>query len=81
MINNNIFGPYLILDLQVELLKEQYPPDEARLGILVVKEVLESCMVSVYDDFGEKEIWAKLLHCIHDCKQLLCSGVILLSLI
>ena len=82
MINNNIFAPCLVLNLQVELLEEQDPPNEARLGILLVKEMLERCMVGVHNYFGAKEIWAKLLHCIHDCKQLLlCSGVILLSFI
>ena len=51
MINNNIFAPCLVLNLQVELLEEQDPPNEARLGIHLVKEMLECCMVSVHNYF------------------------------
>jgi len=41
MINSNIFGPYLVLNFQVKLLKKQYSLDEARLGILLFKEMLD----------------------------------------
>ena len=81
MINNIIFNPSLVLHLQVELLKEQDRPNEVRLGVLV-KEMLECDMVNVHNYFGAKKRRAKFLHCVHDYKQfLLCSGVVLLSLI
>jgi len=41
VISNNILKPGLIFHLQVELLKETYPPNEARLDILLIKEMLE----------------------------------------
>ena len=82
IISNNIFGPRVVPNLLVKLLKNQYPSDEAKLGILLLKEMLGCRMVSVYNYFGVIEIWANVLHCIIDCKQLLLgSGVVLLSLI
>jgi len=38
------------------------------LRILLLKEMFECRMVSVYNDFGAQEIRPKLLHCLHDCK-------------
>jgi len=42
IISNDVLSPHLAIDLYIKLLKKQYPPDEARLRTLLLKEVLES---------------------------------------
>jgi len=50
--SNTIFSPHFVLDLHVKLLQEWYPPNEARIHILLPKEMLQGKMVSGYNDFG-----------------------------
>ena len=50
MINNHIFSPCLVLDLQVKFLQKENKLDEARPRILFLKEMLEGRMVDVHNN-------------------------------
>jgi len=42
MISHNILSSRIVFDLQVKLLEQQNRPDEARLSILLLEEVLNA---------------------------------------
>jgi hypothetical protein len=51
MICHHILGTLLILNLYVELLKKQNPPDKMRFSIIFRKKILQCRMIRVDDDF------------------------------
>jgi hypothetical protein len=51
MISHHVFETLLVLNLNVELLSEQNPPDEARFSIFFGEKILQCRVIRVDDDF------------------------------
>jgi hypothetical protein len=45
------FGPLLILNFYVKLLKQQNPSDQAGFSIFLGKKILQCCVIRIDDDF------------------------------
>ena len=45
MVCHHIFRTFLILNLYVELLKKQDPPDKTRFSIFFGEKILQCCMI------------------------------------
>ena len=74
--------PLFILDLQVEFLKEEDPPNKSSLGILLGEKVLQSRMVCEDYDVRPYQVCTKFVQGINHRQQLfLRGGVIPLCLI
>jgi hypothetical protein len=51
MIYHHIFGPLLILNFYVKLLKQQNPSDQVGFGIFLGKKILQCRVIRIDDDF------------------------------
>ena len=76
MISNKILCPFLILDLNIEFLQQEYPSDQSGLGILLIQQIFDCCMISVHNCFGTNKIWPEFIKSIYYSKQLFLSGCI-----
>ena len=74
MIRNNILHPLFILDLQVEFLKEEDPPNKSSLGILLGEKVLQGRMVCEDYNVRPYQVCTKFVKGIDHYQQLFLYG-------
>ena len=80
MISHRVLTSLLILDLQIEFLKEENPSNQLRFGLFLGQEVLKYGMVRVDNDLAAQDIRPKLLQSKDYRQQLLLrSRVVKLS--
>ena len=80
MINHQVLTSLLILDLQIEFLKEENPSNQSRFGLFLGQQVLQCGMVRVDNDLAAQDIRPKLLQSKENRLQLLLhSRVVKLS--
>ena len=64
---NHILQSVLVFSLQIELLEEKNPSDEAGLRIGLLHEVLQSELASENDDLGINQVRLKLFQGKNNC--------------
>ena len=56
MISHRVLTFLLVLDLQIEFLKEENPSNQSRFGLFLGQQVLQCGMVHVDNDFAAQDI-------------------------
>ena len=62
MICHAVICSFLIFYFQVKFLNEQNPTNESWLSILLAQEVLQCCMIRVYNHFSPDQVGSELIH-------------------
>ncbi|GKD90936.1 hypothetical protein Tco_1366443 [Tanacetum coccineum] len=65
MIGREILGSFSVNYFEIELLKEENPPEQSRLGILFSKKIFEGGMVRMHDAFVHDEVRPEFFKSIH----------------
>ncbi|CAL1381359.1 unnamed protein product [Linum trigynum] len=65
MINNNIFGSLLVPDFNVELLQQQDPSYEPRLGVSLANQVSNGGVIGIDDQAGQNHVREEFVKCEH----------------
>src|SRR3954467_15736428 len=79
IVHHRIVFSFSIDNLQIKLLKKEYPPNESWFGILFLHKILNGSMVSMNNNFRINNILPKLITSKHHSQEfLLGSSIILL---
>ena len=80
MVCHRVFAALLVLNLQVEFLKEQHPSYKSWFGLFLGEQLLHGRMISVDYDLAPQDIWSELFESVNHCEKLLLrSRIIYLS--
>ncbi|GJV12730.1 hypothetical protein Tco_1354271 [Tanacetum coccineum] len=55
MIGREILSSFCVNYIELELLKEENPPEQSRLGIFVSKEIFEGGVIRIHNAFVQDE--------------------------
>ncbi|GKF20577.1 hypothetical protein Tco_0069215, partial [Tanacetum coccineum] len=55
MIGHEILGSFCVNYFEFELLKEENPPDQSRIGIFFYKEIFEGGVIRIHNAFVQDE--------------------------
>ncbi|GJW34594.1 hypothetical protein Tco_0054626, partial [Tanacetum coccineum] len=56
MIGREILGSFCVNYFEFELLKEENPPEQSRLGIFFCKEIFEGGVIRIHNAFVQDEV-------------------------
>ena len=80
MVCHRVLTALLVLDFQVEFLKEQHPSYQSWFGLFLGEQVFQGRMISVDNDLAPQDVRPELLECVdHRQKLFFHSRIVNLS--